>query len=67
MALTYKHCCVCNSRFASRTPHGRFCSGRCRVLNHRASKQTEPGQQEQPIKQLLTECEHEQFQTTEEV
>lgn len=44
MALTYKHCCVCNSRFASRTPHGRFCSGLCRVRNHRALEQIEQDQ-----------------------
>lgn len=42
MALTYRHCCVCNNRFASRTPHGRFCSGLCRVRSHRALKQAEP-------------------------
>lgn len=47
MALTYRHCCVCNNRFASRTPHGRFCSGSCRVRNHRTLKQAEPVQPEQ--------------------
>lgn len=51
MALTYKLCCVCNSRFATRTPHGRFCSGLCRVRNHRALKQSES----QPNQQKITQ------------
>lgn len=51
MALTYKHCCVCNNRFASRTPHSRFCSSLCRVRNHRTLKQVEPQPEESSMKE----------------
>lgn len=42
MALTYRSCAICNTRFPVRpqAPHAKFCSTKCRVQSHRQDKQS---------------------------